>query len=150
MNGKEKCRILKQIRQQIAQENDISLVVEECTHKGECRGTCPRCESEVRYLEAELEKRRSLKKKIALAGISAGVVASLSGCAVVDTIQDIINPPLTGMVPAPTEEVLEGSIELMGDVPFEAALDETPEEADLPIPMGTAAPVCTPNAEFDP
>ncbi len=150
MNGKEKCRILKQIRQQIAQENDIALVVEECTHKGECRGTCPRCESEVRYLEAELEKRRSLKKKIALAGISAGVVASLSGCAVVDAIQDAVNPPLTGMIPAPTEEVLDGSIELMGDVPFEATLDEAPEETGLPIPMGTAAPVCTPDAEFEP
>ena len=62
MAGKEKCRLLKQIRAQIAAENDIDLVIEECTHKGECRGTCPRCESEVRYLEAELEKRRRMAK----------------------------------------------------------------------------------------
>ena len=144
MTGKEKCRILKQIRQQIAQENDIALVIEECTHKGECRGTCPRCENEVRYLENELEKRRNLKKKIALAGISAGVVVGLSGCAVVDAICDRISP-LTGMISAPTEEVLQGDIQIMGEVPFEA----TPEETELPIPMGTMAPTCTPDAEFE-
>ena len=62
MRGKEKCRILKQIRAEIAAQNDIDLVIEECTHKGECRGTCPRCESEVRYLERELEKRRALTR----------------------------------------------------------------------------------------
>ena len=146
MTGKEKCRILKQIRRQIAEENDISLVIEECTHKGECRGTCPRCESEVRYLENELEKRRSLKKKIALAGISAGVVATLSGCAVVDAVQDLFTPDLSGaIVPVPTEEILQGDIELMGEVA--AAV---PEETELPIPMGTMAPTCTPDAGFEP
>ena len=80
MNGKQKCRILKQIRQQIAEANDIELVVSECTHKGDCRGTCPRCEAEVRYLERELEKRRRLMKRVALAGISqrdAGAVRLL-------------------------------------------------------------------------
>ena len=33
MNGKEKCRILKQIRAAIAAQNDIDLVIEECPHK---------------------------------------------------------------------------------------------------------------------
>ena len=37
--GKEKCRILKQIRAEIARQNDIAWVVEECSHKGNCRGT---------------------------------------------------------------------------------------------------------------
>ncbi len=71
--GKEKCKILKQIRQNIASENDIPLVVEECHYKGECRGTCPRCEAELEYLERELLKRRSMGKKIVLAGLSAGL-----------------------------------------------------------------------------
>ena len=49
--GKEKCRILKQIRAEIARENDIEWVVSECKHKGNCKGTCPKCEQEVRQLE---------------------------------------------------------------------------------------------------
>jgi len=141
MTGKEKCRILKQIRRQIAEENDIRLVIEECTHKGDCRGTCPYCESEVRYLEAELEKRRSLKKKIALAGISAGLVVGLSGCAVVDAIQDRLHPEVVGILPKEAiEDPLDGEVELMGDVPFEAMPDILPEETELPMPMGTMPP----------
>ena len=73
LKGKETCKILKQIRQNIASENDIPLVVEECHYKGECRGTCPRCEAELHYLEKELMKRRSMGKKIVLAGLSAGL-----------------------------------------------------------------------------
>ena len=151
MTGKEKCRILKQIRQQIARENDIELVIEECTHKGDCKGTCPYCESEVRYLEAELEKRRNLKKKIALAGISAGLVVSLSGCAVVDAIQDRLHPEVVGIFPnQATEEPIDGEIEVMGEVPFAEDPTALPEETDLPIPMGTMAPTCTPEAESEP
>jgi len=71
--GKEKCKILKQIRHNIASENDIPLVVEECHYKGECRGTCPRCEAELEYLERELMKRRAMGKKLVLAGLSAGL-----------------------------------------------------------------------------
>ncbi len=71
--GKETCKILKQIRQNIASENDIPLVVEECHYKGECRGTCPRCEAELEYLEKELMKRRAMGKKLVLAGLSAGL-----------------------------------------------------------------------------
>lgn len=110
MNGKEKCRILKEIRQQIARENDIDLVIEECTHRGECRGTCPRCEAEVQYLERELEKRRRLQKRVSLAGVSAGVALALSGCVVVERLAD--NLPLQ---PRPTEEI----VEMAGMVPME-------------------------------
>ena len=47
MLGKKKCRILKEIRQKIADENDIPYVTHECKFQGECKGTCPRCESEL-------------------------------------------------------------------------------------------------------
>ena len=39
MLGKEKCRILKEIRQKIADENDIPYVTHECKYQGECKGT---------------------------------------------------------------------------------------------------------------
>ena len=79
--GKEKCRILKEIRAEIARQNDIAWVVSECSHQGDCRGTCPKCEQEVRQLEAALARREALGKTIAVAGISAGLALTVAGCA---------------------------------------------------------------------
>ena len=38
---------LEAIRAEIARQNDIPWETEECGFKGECRGTCPRCEATV-------------------------------------------------------------------------------------------------------
>lgn len=80
MSGKSKCKILKQIRQQIAENNDIEFITSECKFQGECSGTCPKCEAEVRYLEQELQKRRQAGKAVAVAGIAAALIVSASGC----------------------------------------------------------------------
>ena len=77
--GKKTCTILKDIRRQIAEANDIEYVVEECQYKGDCLGTCPKCEAEVRYLEQQLHQRQMLGKAVMVAGISAGLL-SLSSC----------------------------------------------------------------------
>ena len=121
MSGKEKCRILRQIRLQIAQENDIELIVKECTHQGECKGVCPRCESEVRYLETELEKRRRLKKSIVLAGISIGVALSLVGCGEADRTTEHLpsDPPAH-------------NIELEGEIAYDDPSSLLSGEAPLP------------------
>ena len=74
--GKQTCKILKEIRKQIAAENDIKLVVEECTYHGDCLGTCPKCEAEVRYLERELEKRQRMGKAAVVAGLSVGLLGA--------------------------------------------------------------------------
>ena len=74
--GKQTCKILKEIRKQIAAENDIKLVIEECTYQGDCLGTCPKCEAEVRYLERELEKRQRLGKAAVVAGLSVGLLGA--------------------------------------------------------------------------
>lgn len=77
--GKQKCKILKQIRKQIADANDIRYVIDECPHKGDCPGTCPKCEAEVRYLETQLAERRRLGKAVAVVGLAAGLTAVASG-----------------------------------------------------------------------
>ena len=77
--GKKTCKILKEIRRQIAEANDIEYVVEECQYKGDCLGTCPKCEAEVRYLEQQLHQRQLLGKAVMVAGISAGLL-SLNSC----------------------------------------------------------------------
>ena len=74
--GRNICNQLKVVRRSIAEENNIPLEVEECTYKGECRGTCPRCEAEVRYLEGALSERIKLGKVATIAGIALGLAAS--------------------------------------------------------------------------
>ena len=80
MLGKNKCKILKEIRQKIADENDIPFVTKECSFQGECKGTCPRCESELRYLEKQLALRASLGKRVAVAALCAGMTMGISAC----------------------------------------------------------------------
>ena len=45
---------------QVAKANDIKYAPTECHHEGDCAGTCPKCESEVRWLEQQLQLRRQL------------------------------------------------------------------------------------------
>ena len=45
--GKQTCKILKEIRRQIAEANDIEFITSECQYQGDCLGTCPKCEAEV-------------------------------------------------------------------------------------------------------
>ena len=71
--GKNICNQLKEVRKRIAEENGIPLEIKECTYKGECRGTCPRCEAEVRYLENALANRMSLGKVATVAGLALGL-----------------------------------------------------------------------------
>ncbi len=147
MNGKQKCAVLKEIRRDIARANEIKLEIPECKHTGDCLGTCPRCESEVRFLERALDARRKRGLKIVIAGISAGLIAvSSASCDVFDALVssdiqgDMMPPELdgdievveqTGSIDAAAEdgiliapEALAGvipveEIELQGDVPME-------------------------------
>ena len=87
MNGKATCAILKQIRRDIAEQNDIALTIAECTHQGDCPGTCPRCEAEVRILEKALAEKKRKGIKTAVAGISAGLLAvGLTSCTPADKV----------------------------------------------------------------
>lgn len=77
--GKEICNELKAVRRSIAEENGIPLEIKECSYKGECRGTCPRCEAEMQYLERELEKRVRLGKVATVAGLAMTLAACGAG-----------------------------------------------------------------------
>ena len=108
--GKQTCKILKEIRKQIAAENDIKLVIEECTYQGDCRGTCPKCEAEVRYLERELEKRQRMGKAAMVAGLSVGLL----GASQVALAQqpDTITPKSNY-----SEELME-KVAILGEIPI--------------------------------
>ena len=124
MNGKNKCKILKDIRKKIAEENDIDYVTSECKYQGECSGTCPKCEAELRYLENELTKRKNLGKTVAVAGIAAALVVGSAGCTLPVPDQTAGAPPYqeTTYETQPFEDELDGeTIELKGriDLPEE-------------------------------
>ena len=127
MRGKNKCKILKEIRQKIADENDIPYVTRECSYQGECSGTCPKCEAELRYLEQELEKRRSMGKVVAVAAIAATLTLN-AGC-VPGSNAEIGEDPATAGPTNATVEQLEGEVpepEVVGIVPADGT-DETKE-----------------------
>ena len=77
VKGKSTCKLLKDIRQQIADENGISYQPKECHHKGDCAGTCPACEEEIRFLERELRARKGNGFGMKVAGIAAGICATV-------------------------------------------------------------------------
>ena len=122
MRGKNKCKILKQIRRKIAEENDIPLITKECTYQGECSGTCPRCEAELRYLEQQLARRQALGKTVTVAALSVGLMTGAVGCSLIP--MDVV-----GKVPMVTEESNEGvpteTPELIGRVEAESSACDT-------------------------
>jgi hypothetical protein len=95
--GKSTCKVLKAIRQKIADTNGISYSPNECHYEGECKGTCPKCETEVRYLEDELKRKRRNGFAIKLGGIAAGLCAMVVPAQV--EAQNINNDSLKTSVP---------------------------------------------------
>ena len=69
MNGRQKCEIINQIRRKVADNNGIDFVIYDCTFEGECNGRCQKSDSELNYLESELEKRQNEGIRINLKGI---------------------------------------------------------------------------------
>ena len=106
--GKEVCLILKGIRQKIADANGISYQPKECQHKGDCSGTCPACEAEIRYLEQELKARKGNGFAMKVAGIAAGICATvmpMTAAAQAVKSDSTANPPVQTTKKAPIKVV---------------------------------------------
>ena len=106
--GKSTCKLLKSIRQQIADANGISYQPKECHHKGDCAGTCPACEAEIRYLEGELKARKGNGFGMKVAGIAAGICATVMPMtAVAQAVKSdsTANPPVQTTKKAPIKVV---------------------------------------------
>lgn len=116
MRGKEKCKALKEIRQKIAQENDIEYVVSECTHKGDCKGTCPKCEAELKYLERELARREKIGKAVAVAGIAMTVCTGLTACSPIQSLIGSSANDYNGGLTAQESSVPSETDQLSGEV----------------------------------
>ena len=108
VKGKSTCKLLKSIRQQIADANGISYRPKECQHKGDCAGTCPACEEEIRYLERELKARKGNGFGMKVAGIAAGICATvmpMTAAAQAVKPDSTANPPVQTTKKAPIKVV---------------------------------------------
>jgi hypothetical protein len=107
-NGKKICDILKGIRVEVARNNDIPYTPAECHHKGECAGTCPQCEEEVRYIERQLDLRHKVVKAAAVISVSVGMAAMVEAC----------RPVVNGMLvepPVPADSTTADSTTITSD-----------------------------------
>ena len=127
MNGKSKCKVLKDIRKKIAEANDIAYITSECKYQGECSGTCPKCEAEVRYLEEELTKRKNLGKIVAVAGIAATLVVASAGC-------DVTFPNQTAGAPLSQETTSQTAETQPTTTEYEELMGEPVLMGDMPMP----------------
>ena len=100
-HGKHICNALKQVRLDIARANGIEYQPRECHHEGNCAGTCPACESEMRYLEREIARRRAHGKAALVVGVSLGLMSfTATSCNQLNKADN---------------DVLQGEVELVGD-----------------------------------
>lgn len=129
VKGKSTCKLLKNIRQQIADANGISYQPKECHYEGECAGTCPACEAEIRYLEAQLRERKRKGWGMKVAGLAAGLcVATVpltscqntpKACNVENKAQDSTDMPVMGdtvVIPKALTADLKNAIVIIGRV----------------------------------
>lgn len=73
--GKKTCDLLKEIRKNVATKIDLDLNQTECNYKGNCSGTCPKCEKELE----EINKNLDHKKLLSIVG-TLGIATTLVGC----------------------------------------------------------------------
>ena len=89
--GKKICKTLKEIRLQVARANDIPYEPTECNHKGDCLGTCPKCEE-------ELNIRRMLGKVATVAGVAMGVSMAMQPVAAMAQKKNSVATPANTIV----------------------------------------------------
>lgn len=124
--GKQTCKILKEIRRQIAEANGIEFATSECRYKGDCLGTCPKCEAEVRYLEQQLRARSLAGKAVAIAGISAASLAMLMPINAEAQTQQECQTFMKGNIPAMTDTITVKGIVLSGDTLPDGGISKEP------------------------
>lgn len=62
-DGKAVCAYLRGIRNDLAKANNIPFESEPCDFKGDCAGTCEKCDQEASYLRNELDKIPNQERK---------------------------------------------------------------------------------------
>lgn len=93
--GKKTCDILKEIRKTVGEKENIDLQQYECNFKGNCSGTCPKCEKEL----DEINKKVDHKKLVSILG-TIGLASTLVACSPINEENE-----LSGLVDTREKEI---------------------------------------------
>lgn len=125
--NKVRCKQLKEIRNNMANELGISLNQTECQNNGYCSGTCPKCQAEEKLLNDAIKKQQhkgnTWKKKTMVAGLLVATSISMSSC----TLNSNDNLELGG------EAVIDENIDYNNQLNGDVAWTEEDEEQTPPI-----------------
>lgn len=122
--GKRICQALKELRKRIADANEIPFKIEECSHRGDCLGTCPKCEAELRYLMEAINKRGQEGKPVVIDDLMND--EELRQVFGIDYTERQVpelpdNAVLDGM-PAPPEHILMGDVAAQPNYDFASTI----------------------------
>lgn len=101
--GKEKCEVLNHIRKDVAEKYGLEYTHSECTHQGDCSGTCPKCDAELEELQRQLESRGITDidiTNIPIENSEYDVVHVLEGDIIAPSDDELVHVTMGGM-PAP-------------------------------------------------
>lgn len=130
-NGKLKCEYFKTIRRELAQKNGIDLPERECSHVGDCPGTCPLCDFEIKELSQELENRGVSDIQVSPELIDALSLVEQANNSDVDDVEG-------NMIVAPEGcQILDGDAMPPDDLPLQGIPAMPPDDI---LPPGIPAP----------
>lgn len=141
--NKAKCKELKQMRKEMAEQLGVLLHQRECTYEGFCTGTCPKCKQEEKILNEAIKQQKKQGKNLvtstryAAAGIVLAATVTLSGCGKEQTeilTGDMTYPedyPLEGAT-TPLEDELDGDVEIVEPLDGDVEMVE-PLEGDIEL-----------------
>ena len=159
-NGKNICAALKEVRQRIADTNGIVYRPKECHFEGDCDGTCPACEAEVRYLEQQISLLQRAGKAVTVMGVALGM-AMTAGCKQANAAPATPQSPMadktqrmeTARNAMTNSEIVCADTTLtdstrredtrifeIGEVPYYEKVDTVNATVNKPIPNGKIAP----------
>ena len=159
-NGKNICAALKEVRQRVADTNGIVYRPKECHFEGDCDGTCPACEAEVRYLEQQISLLQRAGKAVTVMGVALGM-AMTAGCKQANAAPASPQSPMadkaermeTACNAMTNSEIVCADTTLtdstrredtrifeIGEVPYYEKVDTVNATVNKPIPNGKIAP----------
>ena len=113
LKGKELCNLLAEVRHDIAERYDIDLPKRDCTHQGDCPGTCPLCEQDVERLGNEM-RNKGIESPEVSENLRDGINAFESK---IETARNSHTWLMPGVILQETEDVLHGDIPPKDDIP---------------------------------
>lgn len=134
--GKEKCETLRRIREQIACRYNLKYTPEECHHEGDCPGTCPKCDAELRDLTRQLKEKGIEDIRIPDVEDFNNVDMDPSIDMAEEELRELgLEPELPAGIPANTDDEvpLKGDAEIIDDRPLLGMPTPRPSGHIMPV-----------------